>query len=75
MRKTLPLLMAVAGFHAAGALAAGPEARLDKAAEAAVWLVEFNEPPLASFRGGDDHGHPKLRGLKATSPTAITATR
>lgn len=75
MRKTLPLLMAVAGFHAAGALAAGPEARLDKAAEAAVWLVEFNEPPLASFRGGDDHGHPKLRGLKATSPTASGAER
>lgn len=45
-----------------------------KAVERSVWLVEFEEPPLATFRGAEDDARPRLRGLKATSP-AVTGAR
>ncbi len=75
MRKTLLLLMIAAGFHAAGARAADTDGARGKAADAAVWLVGFEEPPLATFRGADDAARPKLRGLEPTSPAATGAAR
>ncbi|MCB1569437.1 MAG: S8 family serine peptidase, partial [Xanthomonadales bacterium] len=40
-----------------------------------VWLVEFAEPPLATFRGNDPRVSPKLRTLAATSPAVTGADR
>lgn len=47
-----------------------------KANARSVWLVYFDEPPLASFHGAADAAvQPKLRGLEATSPAVTGAAR
>lgn len=43
--------------------------------EPAVWLVHFEEAPLATFRGYGQQVNPKLRGLQATSPAATGKAR
>jgi subtilisin family serine protease len=44
-----------------------------KSVDRGTYIVTFAEPPLATFRG-DTGAHPKLAGLKATSP-AVTGER
>lgn len=74
MRNTLiHLAMIACGIGSAQAVQ--PPSTAAKAAERSVWLIEFSEPPLATFRGGDAQSHPKLRGLKATSPALSGAAR
>jgi subtilisin family serine protease len=46
-----------------------------KAKPRSVYIVEFEEPPLAAFRGEQPGGNPKLLGLKATSPSVTGARR
>lgn len=45
-----------------------------KSQQRAIYLVDFVEPPLASFRG-DAGGQRKLAGLKATSPSVTGARK
>jgi hypothetical protein len=76
MRGALRLLLALAilpagvGTAAAAALPPPPPA-----AQRTTYLVDFDEPPLASFRGGDRHGAARVAGLAATSPAATGARR
>lgn len=56
------------------ALAATPEASAKEGARS-VWLVQFEDAPLAAFRGADAKSHPRLRGLEATSPAATGKAR
>lgn len=75
MRDVMVCLALAAGLGAGAVLAAGPEVSSAKAAAGSVWLVEFEDAPLAAFRGADGRAQPKLRGLKATSPAVTGAAR
>jgi subtilisin family serine protease len=68
----LALLLACAGDGLAVSPAPAPAA---KAAVRATYIVEFVEPPLATYRGGGERVSPKLAGLQATSPAATGARK
>ncbi|MBB5208331.1 S8 family serine peptidase [Chiayiivirga flava] len=78
MRST-PLAVALLLALAGGASAAtDPQAlphaaKTDAAQVRSLYIVRFDEPPVAAFRGDADR-FPKLAGLKATSP-AVTGER
>ena len=76
MRAT-PLAFAIVLTLAAGSGRAdsGLPAVSAKAQARSTWIVEFAEPPLASFRGDAAGLDPKVQGLKATSPAATGARR
>jgi len=73
--RTTPLALAVF-LACAGAAGARSDAPADagKASARGIYLIDFVEPPLASFQGMDAAAQPKLAGLKATSPV-VTGTR
>lgn len=62
MRGTLKLLLAAAVAATVGVLAVGAQAR-PEAAVTARYIVQFDDAPLASYRGG-------VAGLAATNPQA-----
>lgn len=72
---SLAFALAVMSPWPIAANAAADIAAMPKADARSVWLVEFEEPPLATFRGEDPHAMPKLRGLEPTSPAATGARR
>lgn len=74
--RTSPLALAVFLAFAvpAGARSEAPAAKPD-ASPRAVYLVDFVEPPVASFQGDHAGRHPKLAGLKATSPLVTGARK
>jgi subtilisin family serine protease len=74
--RASPLAFAIV-LTLAGGAGHAESGRLDappKAQARSTWIVEFAEPPLASFRGETAGLDPKLKGLKATSP-AVTGER
>jgi subtilisin family serine protease len=75
MRNVLVCGVLAASLGASAALAAAPESAVPAVAERSVWLIEFEDAPLATFRGADGRVHPKLRGLKPTSPAALGEAR
>jgi subtilisin family serine protease len=73
--RTTPLALALLLALAGDGLARSDQPATGKSSEApAIYLIEFVEPALASYRGGDLGLGAKFAGLKATSP-AITGAR
>ena len=72
---SLVFALGTVAIPATSLVAASSDAVATKAAARTVWLVEFEEPPLATFRGSDAKAFPKLRGLDATSPAVTGAVR
>lgn len=72
---SLALALGAVAIPATNLVAASGPAVVAKAATRSVWLVQFEEPPLATFRGGDAKAYPKLRGLDATSPAVTGVAR
>ena len=73
--RTLPLALAVC-FALSGISIARDTSltSVEKSQSRGIYLVNFVEPPLASFRGDIDGQSPTFSRLKATSP-AITGAR
>jgi subtilisin family serine protease len=72
--RTSPLALALMLACIGGTAGAEGAGTNPKAAARSTYLVEFVEPALASFRGGDLGHGAKFAGLKATSP-AVTGAR
>src|SRR5690606_22746157 len=66
---SLSVALAAGGFQASAAVL--PEA----SGARSVWLVQFEEAPLATFRGAEAKTHPRLQGLDATSPAVTGKAR
>lgn len=70
----LSLLVGLAVF-APSSVFPDAHAKSSEVSERSVWLVEFEEPPLATFRGGKLRARSDLADLKATSPAVTGAAR
>lgn len=75
MRRSLLALSLLAGLGAPVLAVTATLPAQSKAGARSVWIVHFDEEPLASYRGGPIAGSAKLGALAATSPAATGETR
>ena len=76
MRRSLLALSLLAGLGVPVFAAPLDQAVSPKAGARSVWIVHFDEEPLASFRGGAIGGsHAKMGALAATSPAVTGEAR
>jgi subtilisin family serine protease len=74
MRLTSVALAGLLVFTTSAVISPEVPAASKAATTSGIYLVEFDEPPLATYRGGDLGHGAKFAGLKATSP-AVTGKR